>query len=523
MKNKWKKLLAMTLALSMTMGMLGVSAWAEEDGTGGGSGEVSTAGDAYSNREDTQVIPTPEATEEVKESEPPMETEVTAPPAENKVLNADEGIMALEEVTYINESNVVVGDFIYDLHEDGTASVVSGSVINGEINIPATVVYNDMKYRVTAIEDDAFNDLNAYAKITLPEGLETIGASAFRGVYPYGGDLIIPDSVTSIGDYAFYGFHLFANENYHIDKIVLGENLKTIGNQAFYFAMPENGFYQVEVECGPNLENVHKWAFPYNRNPLTSCVSTLTINGVLEGSPEAVALDEVLSVSYGLQPSFGTKRVYPLGVDLSNIVTANGLQKAINESEGSITLELKGKIFAVKDPIVIPAGKDITLTEADGTKVVIEASDYQSKKPLFIIEKGGKLTIDAKTKENLTINGASLGRPGRLGAMVFQVNGDLVLKNARINGGGDDYAGMGMFSGAIVLGEGANFLMEGGTLQGTHLSGPHTAPVVVSSKATFTMTGGKITENSNSTYQSSGYAGGAVLVYGWSESSVAAK
>ena len=41
MKNTWKKLLATTLALSMTMGMLGVGAWAEGD-TAGGSGETPT-------------------------------------------------------------------------------------------------------------------------------------------------------------------------------------------------------------------------------------------------------------------------------------------------------------------------------------------------------------------------------------------------------------------------------------------------------------------------------------------------
>jgi len=534
MKNTWKKLLAMSLVVSMTMGMLSVGTLAAD-----GAGEEtrilicdkeehthSAADGCYEGKGWTLA--------EVGENTSYVQAKDTGLyyiglNCEKEVHTHTEECyeVARIETTYVNESNVVVGNFIYDFHEDGTALVVAGSVVKGEINIPATVTYNDMEYRVTAIEDDAFNGLNAYAKITLPEGLETIGASAFRGIYPFGGDLVIPDSVTSIGDFAFYGFHLFAKEKYHIDKIVLGENLKTIGNQAFYFAMPADGFYQVEVECGPNLENVHKWAFPYgyDKNTYTyhSCVSTLTINGVLEGSSEAIALDEILNVSYGLQPSYGVKRVYPLGGDPSNTTTVSGLQAAINMSEGPTTLELSGKIYTVDEPIVISAGKDITLTEADGVKVVFEATNYKSTKPLFIIEKGGKLTIDAKTQENLIINGAALGKPGRLGALVFQVNGDLVLKNALINGGGDDYAGMGMFSGAIVLGEGASFLMEGGTLQGTKLYGPHTAPVVVSSEATFTMSSGKITKNSNSTYTSTGYAAGAVLVYGWSERSVGGK
>ena len=83
MKNTWKKLVAMTLAASMTMGMLGVGTLAADE-TGEEKQSVSAEG-TYEIQEDTKVTSVPE------------ETETTVPPAESEVSNGDEGIMLLAE------------------------------------------------------------------------------------------------------------------------------------------------------------------------------------------------------------------------------------------------------------------------------------------------------------------------------------------------------------------------------------------------------------------------------------------
>lgn len=91
------------------------------------------------------------------------------------------------------------------------------------INIPSTV---------TEIADYAFycasaaNANQVLTKITLSEGLKTIGKAAFAKVYLT--SVTIPSTVTTIGDYAFY-----LNEK--ITSVTLADNsaLKTIGKGAF--------------------------------------------------------------------------------------------------------------------------------------------------------------------------------------------------------------------------------------------------------------------------------------------------
>ncbi len=403
----------------------------------------------------------------------------------------------------------------YELYEDGTAKVVSGKKDNYyRIIVPATVTYNDVEYRVTTIGEKAFYG-QSRAKITLSEGLENIEANAFRYNYLYGQDLIIPNSVVSIGDYAFQGFNMYASEAYHINKIVLGDNLRSIGKQVFYHN-PSNDMtimdYPVEVECGTNIEFIGDWLF-YAYNDVNT-VSKVTVRGY-KGS-----MDSILNTVVAFQNAGIT---YTMGVDTEHIKSASALQEAINEADGATTLTLDAANIPIRETIIIPEGKDITIVD-NGSNVVFETADYTFSKPMFKIEKGGKLTIAATADDNIIINGAQLSNLGRLTAGVFQVDGTLVLKNGLINGGGGPKIGNGMFSGAIVLDKaGAVFDMQGGTLQGTSTDGAHSAPIVVGSGAEFNMFGGTIKDNYNMTPVYDGYSAGAVLLYGWGNDDVGGK
>ena len=109
----------------------------------------------------------------------------------------------------IQEINKFVVDGIYYTVTSGNNVSVTYRDTNyrtyfGYVNIPATVTYHGVTYNVTAI-----------------------GASAFRDSSTYGRDLhvIIPNSVTTIGNYAFYSSRIYFIE--------MGSRVSSIGEYAF--------------------------------------------------------------------------------------------------------------------------------------------------------------------------------------------------------------------------------------------------------------------------------------------------
>lgn len=132
-------------------------------------------------------------------------------------------------------SQVTIGNLIYWLYDDGTASVAghkNGASATGTLVIPESVTYTEdgvtNTYRVieigsyafdncsglsgglvipnsvTSIENCAFRGCSGFnGTLTLPNSLEYIGGSAFSGCSRFKGDLVIPDSVTEIGEWAF--------------------------------------------------------------------------------------------------------------------------------------------------------------------------------------------------------------------------------------------------------------------------------------------------------------------------------
>ena len=96
----------------------------------------------------------------------------------------------------------------------------------------------DIPDSVTTIGNAAFNNCNGFTSLKIGNNVKTIGSSAFStGSYSdnydnYEGELVIPDSVISIGDYAFENCDGFTS-------LKLGKNVQTIGTEAFYDC---NGF-----------------------------------------------------------------------------------------------------------------------------------------------------------------------------------------------------------------------------------------------------------------------------------------
>ena len=134
-----------------------------------------------------------------------------------------------------------VDGIYYNKNSDGTSVTVTfktraGGNYSGSVSIPTFVTHEDVKYNVTSIGQSAFSGCSGLTTINIPESVTNIGGEAFSGCsgltsitvasgntkYDSRNDCnaivetvsntlivgckntIIPNSVTSIGKYAFY-------------------------------------------------------------------------------------------------------------------------------------------------------------------------------------------------------------------------------------------------------------------------------------------------------------------------------
>ena len=170
-----------------------------------------------------------------------------------------------------NNNDVADDGVIYYIHDgvryalnDSEATVDKQSIsLSGKVVLPERIIYNGNTYSVTSIAEDAFAECDSLASITIPNSVTSIGSGAFsdcsslkevhisdiatwcaidfgnsyanplyRGAALYlNGELVtsleIPDSVTSIGSYAFYGCG-------SLTSITIPDSVTSIGVGAFY-------------------------------------------------------------------------------------------------------------------------------------------------------------------------------------------------------------------------------------------------------------------------------------------------
>ena len=155
----------------------------------------------------------------------------------------------------------------YNYYNDGTELEVtrksSSYRYSGVVNIPEEVTYMSRTRKVTTIGDGAFWDCSGLISVTIPNSVTTIGQEAFfccTGL----SSVTIPNSVTTIKNSAFnqcsgltsvhitdlaswckiafnversnplyYAHHLFLNDE-EIKDLVIPNSVTTIKNYAFY-------------------------------------------------------------------------------------------------------------------------------------------------------------------------------------------------------------------------------------------------------------------------------------------------
>lgn len=160
---------------------------------------------------------------------------------------------------------VEINNLYYYLNAESQTAEVTfkpSGVYAGKIDIPESIVYNDITFSVTNIGDGAFACSNIM-EITIPNSVINIGKKTFYGCYDLT-SIKIPNSVNSIGVSAFRNCT-------GLTFIEIPNNVTSIENSVFY-----NCSVLTEIVIPRNITSIGGWAF-YNCTNLTSielkCVS----------------------------------------------------------------------------------------------------------------------------------------------------------------------------------------------------------------------------------------------------------
>ena len=280
-------------------------------------------------------------------------------------------------------------------------------------------------------------------ELVLPESLTEIGNYAFDNCTRLTGRVEIPDSVTSIGKNAFSGTA--------IETLTIGSGIEEIGENAFAI----ESLASVTIHSSEDAIDIAENAFPDTvKEGIQFTVPSIgkEIDDTISGEDDSLTLQEAVTAA------------------------------AESETGGTVTLK---KHVRLDEPVNVPAGQKVTITAEGDETFWILASEGSSIRNLFTVEAGAQVEFTG----NLVLSGRyhTGGVVDNKGTVIL--SGDAVVQDSKITGSS---------SGVInTHGEGAKFVMEGGSVQDNQIiGGSYSGIVRISDGAAFEMRGGEIRNNS---------------------------
>ena len=258
-------------------------------------------------------------------------------------------VYAQEKIDYWCE-NQLIRFCLYD----NFCEVMSYNTVSGDVYIPEYILYSDKAYPVTSINGDAFSGCSTMTSVTIPKTVKRIDTRVFLGCdglkavhisdlaawceidfrsfyrFPdtsYGSnplesngnpilylngnmvtDLVIPDSVTSIGEYAFIGYEKLAS-------VKISDSVTSIGDYAFYGCSN-----LTSVVIPESVTSIGDYAF-YGCSNLTSVVIPESVTSI--GNSAFYECDNLTTLYYNAKKCEGFSFISAKG--LKNLVIGDSV------------------------------------------------------------------------------------------------------------------------------------------------------------------------------------------------------
>ena len=164
--------------------------------------------------------------------------------------------MVLGDIIVLGDNNDTPFSYKYDLY------------LNGEL-VENLVIPDG----ITSVNDYAFRGCSSIRSVTIPDSVTSIGTSSFSGCTGLA-SVTIPDSVTSIGNYAF-------SNCYRLTSVTIPDSVTSIGDNAFYYC-----YSITSVTIPDSVTSIGDYAFE-NCSSLTS----ITIPGSVTSIGESAFRD----------------------------------------------------------------------------------------------------------------------------------------------------------------------------------------------------------------------------------------
>ena len=183
---------------------------------------------------------------------------------------------------------------------NGTTTITGYSGPGGAVTIPSEI--NDLP--VTSIGASAFYECRFLTSVTIPDSVTSIGDYAFYACSM--SSITIPNSVISIGDWAFYECNLAG--------VTIGSGVKTIGDWAF-------GYCSLITLTIPNsVTSIGDWAFGDCWDLTTVTIGNGVTNiGTSIGAASFVECESLTSVTIGAGVTNIGDQVFLDCLNLTNI------------------------------------------------------------------------------------------------------------------------------------------------------------------------------------------------------------